>query len=67
MYRVTKDFKDHLKQLQPYKVGDAYEEQQEIWTKYLLDNGFIEQVVLEKKEKKFFSKADNEDVAEKQN
>ena len=65
MYKVIKDFKDNLKELHPYKVGDAYEEIQEKWTKYLEDNGCIEKVNFEqKKEKKFFGK--NEDVQTEQ-
>jgi len=64
MYTVIKDFTDHLKANHKYKVGDAYEEQQEIWTKFLLDNGKIQKVELKKEKKGFFSKDEN--VTEKQ-
>ena len=64
MYKVIKDFTDHLKENYKYKAGDAYEEQHEKWTQFLVERGCIEKVVLEQK-KKFFGR-ENEDVAEKQ-
>lgn len=64
MYTVIKDFTDHLKANHKYKAGDAYEEQQEIWTKYLVANGMIQKVDLKKEKKGFFSK--DADITEKQ-
>jgi len=66
MFKVTKNFKDHLDGNKLYKVGDDYVPIQEIWTKHLIDNGFIQKVEIKKDKKGFFSKVDNEDVAEKQ-
>ena len=49
MYKVKKDFVDHLKGNFKYKAGDAYEEQSPIWTKFLVEKGCIEKVNFEKK------------------
>jgi hypothetical protein len=66
MYKVKKDFVDHLKGNFKYKAGDSYEEQSPMWTKFLVEKGNIEKVNFEK-EKFHFEKKKNENVQKEQN